>query len=391
MVVSGEKWRGKVVAALATVALFGLASAASAQPASKPPAASAAVTSYPPSAFAASRPNTALDMINNLPGFSLDTGDSVRGFGGAAGNVLIDGNRPASKTDSLDQILQRIPASDVLRIDVIRGGAPGIDMQGKTVIANVIRKTDQGLKLTTQLGGTLDPNGHLDYALRLEASKRSGDTSYEASLLAGTGADDGTGRGPRIVTNAAGQVIQTARLNSFGDGGQDKATAAVETPVLGGRLRVEGSLVASPYIFTDDDTLIDPPGREFERFTQTQDTGEVGLRFERPFGPKASLELYALQQFGGFASNDIFNTATDDSVFTLNKRTGESILRAVGKFNPSSDLSLETGAEGAFNWLTSRTRDSDNGQAIAIPAANVQVTELRGKAFANATWRARRA
>ena len=32
--------------------------------------------------FAASRPNTALDMINRLPGFQLDSGNSARGFAG---------------------------------------------------------------------------------------------------------------------------------------------------------------------------------------------------------------------------------------------------------------------------------------------------------------------
>ena len=372
--------------------LLGLGSTAAAQPSpapANPPAASAAVTSYPPSAFAASRPNTALDMVNNLPGFTLDTGGAVRGFGGAAGNVLIDGARPATKNDSLDEILHRIPASDVARIDVIRGAAPGIDMQGKTVIANVVRKTDSGLKLTTAVQGTWDANGHFDHGLRLEGSKRSGQTAYEASVLLASGADDGTGRGPRIVTDAAGHVTQTARLNSFGDQGTNKATGAVETPVLGGRLRIEGSFVSTPYVYTDDDTLIDPPGREYERYTQDQDTGEIGLRYERAFGPKASLELYGLQQLGRYASDDIFNTATDDTTFTLNKRTGESILRAVGKLEPSPNLSLETGAEGAFNWLTSRTRESDNGQAVTVPAANVHVTELRSEAFANATWRPR--
>src|ERR1700761_4089463 len=73
--------------------------------------ANSGVTSYPPSFFASFRPNTALDMVNDLPGFTLDTGGGVRGFGGAAGNVLIDGDRPATKNDSLDQFLQRIPAS----------------------------------------------------------------------------------------------------------------------------------------------------------------------------------------------------------------------------------------------------------------------------------------
>src|SRR5580765_8060371 len=98
------------------------------------------VVSYRPEFFAALNPNNAEDMLGRIPGFSLDTGSSVRGFEGAAGNVLIDGLRPSSKSDSIDQILSRIPASKVERIDVIRGGAPGIDMQGKTVIANVITK-----------------------------------------------------------------------------------------------------------------------------------------------------------------------------------------------------------------------------------------------------------
>ena len=86
------------------------------------------------------RPNTAYDMIGRLPGFTFDDGNTARGFAGTAGNVLIDGQRPTSKSDDLQSILQRIPASDVDHIEVIRGGAPGIDMQGQTVIANVIRK-----------------------------------------------------------------------------------------------------------------------------------------------------------------------------------------------------------------------------------------------------------
>ena len=98
------------------------------------------VTSYPPEFFAFAHPNTALDMVDQLPGFALDTGSSVRGYEGAAGNVLIDGERPTAKSEGVDSILQRMLATHVARIDVIRGAAPGIDMQGKTVIANVITK-----------------------------------------------------------------------------------------------------------------------------------------------------------------------------------------------------------------------------------------------------------
>ncbi|MBS0360025.1 MAG: TonB-dependent receptor, partial [Proteobacteria bacterium] len=116
----------------------------------QPPAAASeqqpGVTSYPPEFFAEAHPNTANDMVGFLPGFSLDTGSGSRGYEGSAGNVLINGQRPVTKTDNLNNLLARILASQVERIDVIRGGAPGIDMMGKTVIANVITKHQNGAR-----------------------------------------------------------------------------------------------------------------------------------------------------------------------------------------------------------------------------------------------------
>src|SRR3954469_23016045 len=88
------------------------------------------VIAYPPEFFAAQRPANAREMLDRVPGFTFDGGDAVRGYEGAAGNVLIDGQRPATKTDSLDQLLRRVPFQRVARIELIRGGAPGIDMQG---------------------------------------------------------------------------------------------------------------------------------------------------------------------------------------------------------------------------------------------------------------------
>ena len=48
----------------------------------------ACTLTYQPAFFTRYAPVTALDMVNNLPGFSLDDGDNdTRGFGGAAGVV----------------------------------------------------------------------------------------------------------------------------------------------------------------------------------------------------------------------------------------------------------------------------------------------------------------
>ena len=106
------------------------------------------VVSYPATFFAPNQPTTALDIVKLIPGFVFDRGGGVRGYRGAAPNVLIDGARLASKDDNVEQVLRRIPAAQIARVEVIRGGAPGIDMQGKTLIANLVRRTNPGSAAT---------------------------------------------------------------------------------------------------------------------------------------------------------------------------------------------------------------------------------------------------
>ena len=43
-------------------------------------------------------------------------------------------------------IVTVLKAGGVARIDLIRGGQPGVDMQGKAVVANVIRKSGGGFR-----------------------------------------------------------------------------------------------------------------------------------------------------------------------------------------------------------------------------------------------------
>ena len=84
-------------------------------------------------------PQNALDMVNRLPGFTFDKGSNDRGFGGNAGNVLIDGARPTSKSGGLSEALIRIPADQVLRIEILRGGNSAGETAGQSIVANVIR------------------------------------------------------------------------------------------------------------------------------------------------------------------------------------------------------------------------------------------------------------
>ena len=74
---------------LATTAILLAAGPAAAQTPPGPPPPRGAdrpgVLVFTPDFFANQRPNTALDMVNRVPGFSVEDGDGSRGFEGAVG------------------------------------------------------------------------------------------------------------------------------------------------------------------------------------------------------------------------------------------------------------------------------------------------------------------
>lgn len=118
--------------------------------------------------FAPFAPQTALDMVERVPGFSIDEGQDRRGFAGAQGNVLIDGEPPTAKSQEIDDLLARIPASDVVRIELIRSSSAG---SGQAVRVNVVRRVGGGAGVWT-LGfahaedGRISPSGDAAYSGR---------------------------------------------------------------------------------------------------------------------------------------------------------------------------------------------------------------------------------
>ncbi|MEL6687587.1 MAG: TonB-dependent receptor plug domain-containing protein, partial [Pseudomonadota bacterium] len=100
------------------------------------------IETYSPGFFDQFQPVTALDMLVRVPGFSLRTGDSERGFGEADTNFLINGRRPSTKNQSAREILSRIPANTVIRIEILDGDTLDIPGLSGQVADIVIRSTD---------------------------------------------------------------------------------------------------------------------------------------------------------------------------------------------------------------------------------------------------------
>ena len=75
---------------------------------------------YDPAYFERYSPRSALDMLGQVPGFTITGGNNgARGLGEATENVVVNGERLSSKSDSAADQLGRIPAGDVIRIEIV--------------------------------------------------------------------------------------------------------------------------------------------------------------------------------------------------------------------------------------------------------------------------------
>ena len=364
------------------------APATTTQTGGSPSASTNGLVRYDPVFFTNAQPETAWDMIDRIPGFTFDGGENVRGFAGAAGNVLIDGTRPTTKQENLQNILQRIPANQVDHIDVIRGGAPGVDMQGRTVMANVVRKGGQGTSGAVTVSDIFYDDGRNAPNVKLEMTRKDGPRTFEFQLKGNAYVDDGAGDGPRIRTDAQGNTLIRSNLEAQAGGKTAAVTSSYETPLAGGKFRINGRASYDRYTDIEDDSLWFPaPDIQHLFSNQEYDQGELGLHWSKTLSPRSSLETLAIQQVSKTNYISLFTAAGDDEQFYYKDHGGESIVRGVYRFRKNDKFSTEFAAEGAYNFQTSATDYDVNGAVIALPAADIRVAEKRAEVSGQATWR----
>ncbi len=348
--------------------------------------------------FAQFNPQTALDMVRQTPGFSLDGGDDDRrGFSGAVGNLLIDGLRPSTKNQSLDTILSQIPARQVVRIEVLRGALVSGDASGQAVLLNVVRTPTAGSGV---FGAGVEytsrdvpaPRGNLSY------SGRTGQIEYGAGLNFTSQYRDLPGW--RRYYDGAGNLTHTVDTPQPRDFREVTLNGNLAFPLAGGRLSTRAQ--ANWWRFHQDSGIITDTAAGahdnslFIVFEENEPSFEIGADYDRDFGPW-SMSLIALHNWENYKNEEIAeqydsaNVLTRTDVQERDDVATETILRAALARNFGAPHRIETGVEGAFNTLdaqTSFTRDTGAGPVPQfIPNSNVLIEEERAEFFGNYTWR----
>lgn len=345
---------------------------------------------FEPAYFAQFAPRNALDMVDRIPGFSISGGNDQgqRGLGQATQNVIVNGERLSSKSESVRDQLRRIPATDVVRIEILDGNAtsiPGLTGQ----VANVVYTSNGASGQFEWTTGFRPHNTEAQlFGGEISVIGSSGALDYTVSLSNENnrfGAD-----GPVSITDRDGALIESQYSKLSGKFDNPKISTAFSYD-FGGDVTANLNLSYGSDFFSrkEPETAIDSAGVTRTREALVEEDGpeyELGGDIQFPFGP-GSLKLILLERFErDNYSSIVIDRLSDDSPprgFRFEQTNGAG--ERIGRFEYDWKLwgaDWQLSGEAAFNRLDRRSRLFElapGGEFVqlAFPQGNGGVTEDR--------------
>lgn len=339
------------------------------------------IVAYPSEYFVESSPSTAADMVARLPGFTpIGADDDARGYAAAQGNILIDGARPASKRESIDDVLARIPAHAVERVEVILAGTPGFEFFGHAKLANVVRRAASKRAGSVETRVLADDGGGIAAGFDAEATREWEDRHLEITAASKPELDDDSGRGERRRYAPDGRLENRSRYE-----GRDLVRES-----LLGTAYSHSATSGKVHLFA---SLRETDARErMQMDTQSNDEQETlreleaSARWARTAANGDSLEFLASQRSGRGSVREQERTDAEEELFHQSTHSGESILRFDWHRSRIPRLSWNAGFELALNTLSGQASLVDDGQPILLPGSRVEIDELRGEGSVGVQW-----
>jgi hypothetical protein len=364
-------------------------------PVATEPASAEGARVYTAADFARFAPRTALDMLNQVPGFVIQQAEERRGLGQANTNILINGQRFSGKSNDVVTELGRISASSVQRIEIVDGATlnlPGLSGQ----VANIILAAEK-----KKFGGNFAwhpqqrlkrlPSRMTNGQITLSGS--SGRFDYALSVVNDSFVNGNAG--PEIVTAGDGRIIDVRDevLEVLGE--QPKISASLKHRGANGNV---ANLNAAWQIYNfdaDEISLRSGPGlvdRDRRFHEQEREWNyELGSDYEFALG-EGRLKLIGLRRFekSPYAQNVVERYAdgrpNTGSSFERVTNEGESILR--GEYGwKTGRTDWQVAVEGALNSFDDEsftgTLQPEGGFTI-LPFSTTRIDERRAEALL--TW-----
>lgn len=354
-------------------------------------------------------PVTAADIVNRVPGFEIDDGEALRGFGATAGNVLVNGERPSSKVLISEQ-LKRIPADSVLRVELVSGSSSTMDARGQTQLVNVVLKqaTREGSPTTWVLDiRDIQYSERLGWGVQLTKTFALGEDAdltldFQLPNLRGRTESYEAVRNPAgALTLYREQIGQPNNIGVQGSGvlkwrpsAQDTVSFNLQVAPTWNTTNIASFSYTPSGVFTQGLTgEIDYP---------TNYTTEVGGDWEHRFSPELSVKGIALATFSDIDQDDIYRIYTpsgaagpgglfNTQTYARTTEAGERVGRGFLTWRPDPAHTIDIGIEGAFNFRDTTLdifNDFGGGPvAQALPVSDTRVEETRIEPFITDVWK----
>jgi hypothetical protein len=355
-------------------------------------------TTYGAAFFAPSAPQTALDIARLVPGFNLDLGDAeVRGFAQAAGNVVINGSRPSSKSESLESVLRNIPAGQVVRVEIGPGTIYGAEYATRSQVLNVILSEVSGIDGNVTGSIRRLYTGRIVPDLSASAIIRRGEHSI--NLSAGTSNVLNLEEGTDLLTDPdTGEFIELRRKhNSYRDFNPFMSANWAFEQASDKSIHINTRWSPGSFYLTQDNHVTPAVGPERDDdLLQDFDSPvfELGGDVTRPLAGGAIKlvglatrrkrdwqERYRFRAEGGTEILGGFEQFQD-------AQRNESILRLTWSKSNVAGFSVETGSEFALNTLDQDVQlfeflEGGDPVRINLPVDEARVKEKRAEPFIN--------
>ncbi len=370
----------------------------------------AAIVTYDQAYFENLSAVTLLDMLMAVPGVpdilnkneqqarraQFAGGGGQRGFGSGGDQILMDGKRLAGKANNINDTLSRISASQVEKIELIRGAASGLDVQSQGLVINIIMK--EGISTSTtfwQVKGEYSGGHRFEPEFLISHNGSKGNFDYTLSYewqnndFFNDGIEkfydpDGSLTAEQILTgnfDRFGHKINTNLSYDFDDGSRFRLNGLFEPNGVNGKeWRDKTSDTLRP-IFWDTD-------RDDKKW-------EIGGDYSRNLGVLGALKsLFVINQttfdqtvyrFKGSGveryefTRDITDEDRSEKIFRA------SLTKAIGQ-----KQSLEVGGEAAINTFSQKFDNFDRSDIasdlLLDTSDNVEIKENRYEIFANHSY-----